>query len=148
MGFVKTTMEEHREGILYILFGGMTTVVSWLTYALFVSVGLEINVSNIASWFCAVVFAFFVNKWFVFESRNLETNNILRELGLFFGARIFTGVLSWVIFPLLVMIGLGMTVLGTEGLIAKILVTIIEVALNWVFSKYFIFKKQKTENSA
>jgi len=143
MGFVKTTIDEHREAVLYLFFGGLTTLVSWLTYTLFVWVGLEINASNIASWFCAVVFAFVVNKWFVFESKSLEKVEVIKELGMFFGARIFTGVLSWIIFPVLVMFGLGMTVLGTEGLVAKIIVTVIEVALNWVFSKYYIFKKKE-----
>lgn len=143
MGFVKTTIDEHREAVLYLFFGGLTTLVSWLTYTLFVWVGLEINASNIASWFCAVVFAFVVNKWFVFESKSLEKVGVIKELGMFFGARIFTGVLSWIIFPVLVMFGLGMTVLGTEGLVAKIIVTVIEVALNWVFSKYYIFKKKE-----
>ena len=143
MGFVKTTIDEHREAVLYLFFGGLTTLVSWLTYTLFVWVGLEINASNIASWFCAVVFAFVVNKWFVFESKSLEKIGVIKELGMFFGARIFTGVLSWIIFPVLVMFGLGMTVLGTEGLVAKIIVTVIEVALNWVFSKYYIFKKKE-----
>lgn len=143
MGFVKTTIDEHREAVLYLFFGGLTTLVSWLTYTLFVWVGLEINASNIASWFCAVVFAFVVNKWFVFESKSLEKVGVIKELGMFFGARIFTGVLSWIIFPVLIMFGLGMTVLGTEGLVAKIIVTVIEVALNWVFSKYYIFKKKE-----
>lgn len=143
MGFVKTTIDEHREAVLYLFFGGLTTLVSWLTYTLFVWVGLEINASNIASWFCAVVFAFVVNKWFVFESKSLEKVGVIKELGMFFGARIFTGVLSWIIFPVLVMFGLGMTVLGTEGLVAKIIVTVIEVALNWVFSNYYIFKKKE-----
>ncbi len=142
MGFVQDMLTKHREGILYIVCGGFTTLVSWITYALFVWVGLELNVSNILSWFCAVLFAFVVNKWIVFESKSLEKKRVSKELVLFFGARIFTGVLSWVIFPVLIWIGLGQTILGTEGLIAKIIVTVIEIALNWVFSKYMIFTKK------
>ena len=147
MGFIQDMMTKHREAILYLFFGGLTTVVSWFTYAAFVWVGLELNVSNILSWFCAVLFAFVVNKWFVFESKSLENKTVTKELVLFFGARIFTGVLSWVIFPILIWIGLDQTILGTEGLIAKIIVTIIEIALNWVFSKYMIFKKNKEETA-
>ena len=144
MGFVQDMLTKHREAILYVICGGFTTLVSWFTYAVFVWVGLDLNVSNILSWFCAVLFAFVVNKWIVFESKSLETKKVSIELILFFGARIFTGVLSWILFPILLWIGLDQTILGTEGLIAKIIVTIVEIALNWVFSKYMIFKK-KTE---
>jgi putative flippase GtrA len=144
MGFVQDMLTKHREAILYVICGGFTTLVSWFTYAVFVWVGLDLNVSNILSWFCAVLFAFVVNKWIVFESKSLETKKVSIELVLFFGARIFTGVLSWILFPILIWIGLDQTILGTEGLIAKIIVTIVEIALNWVFSKYMIFKK-KTE---
>ena len=142
MGFVQDMLTKHREAILYVVCGGFTTLVSWFTYAVFVWVGLDLNVSNILSWFCAVLFAFVVNKWIVFESKSLETKKVSIELILFFGARIFTGVLSWILFPILLWIGLDQTILGTEGLIAKIIVTIVEIALNWVFSKYMIFKKK------
>jgi putative flippase GtrA len=143
MGFIQDMLTKHREAILYLVFGGFTTLVSWFSYAAFVWVGLELNVSNILSWFCAVLFAFVVNKWFVFESKSLENKTVAKEIVLFFGARIFTGVLSWILFPILLWIGLDQTLLGTEGLIAKIIVTIVEIALNWVFSKYMIFKKKE-----
>jgi len=143
MGFINDMLTKYREGILYIVCGGFTTLVSWFTYMAFVWVGLELNVSNILSWFCAVVFAFVVNKWIVFESKSTKQTTVLKELTMFFGARIFTGVLSWIIFPVLIWMGLGQTILGTEGLIAKIIVTVIEIALNWVFSKYFIFTKKE-----
>ena len=143
MGFIQDIMTKHREAILYLVCGGFTTLVSWFSYAAFVWIGLELNISNILSWFCAVLFAFVVNKWIVFESKSLENKTVAKELVLFFGARIFTGVLSWILFPILLWIGLGQTILGTEGLIAKIIVTIVEIALNWVFSKYMIFKKKE-----
>jgi len=143
MGFIQDMMTKHREAILYLVCGGFTTLVSWFSYAAFVWIGLELNISNILSWFCAVLFAFVVNKWIVFESKSLENKTVAKELVLFFGARIFTGVLSWILFPILLWIGLGQTILGTEGLIAKIIVTIVEIALNWVFSKYMIFKKKE-----
>ena len=80
---------KHQEAALYLLFGFLTTVVNWGTYAVLVLCGLEINVSNIISWITGVLFAFAVNKWFVFRSRSLVPVVVLRELGSFFAARIW-----------------------------------------------------------
>lgn len=145
MGFIVDTYNEHKEAILYIICGGFTTLVTWATYALFVWVGLELNVSNILSWICGVSFAFVVNKWIVFESKSLQQTKILKELSMFFSARIFTGIIAWILFPILLWLGMNQVILGTEGMIAKIVVSVIEIALNWVFSKYFIFKKENPE---
>ena len=60
---------------------------------------------------------------------------------MFYLARIFTGVVAWVLFPILLWIGMDQSILGTEGFLAKIVVSVIEIALNWVLSKYIIFKK-------
>ncbi len=144
MGFINDMLTKYREAVLYVICGGFTTLVTWFTYAVFVWIGLELNVSNILSWICGVSFAFVVNKWFVFESKSLENVTIAKELSMFVGARIFTGVIAWILFPILLAVGLNQTILGTEGLLAKIIVSIIEIALNWIFSKYMIFKK-KTE---
>ena len=145
MGFIVDTYNEHKEAILYIVCGGFTTLVTWATYALFVWVGLELNVSNILSWICGVSFAFVVNKWIVFESKSLQQTKILKELSMFFSARIFTGIIAWILFPILLWLGMNQVILGTEGMIAKIVVSVVEIALNWVFSKYFIFKKENPE---
>ena len=145
MGFIVDTYNEHKEVILYVICGGFTTLVTWATYALFVWVGLELNVSNILSWICGVSFAFVVNKWIVFESKSLQQTKILKELTMFFSARIFTGVIAWILFPILLWLGMNQVILGTEGMIAKIVVSVVEIALNWVFSKYFIFKKENPE---
>ena len=95
------TFREHKEVILYLIFGVLTTVVNWLAYAAFVWIGLDINVSNILSWIVGVSFAFVVNKWYVFESRSLESRKVIKEFGSFVGARIFTGIIAILLFPLL-----------------------------------------------
>ena len=48
--------------------------------------------------------------------------------------------------PLLVRLGLSQTIFGVEGMLAKVLVSVIVVILNYVFSKLIIFReKKKTE---
>ena len=135
------TFREHKEVILYLIFGVLTTVVNWLAYAAFVWIGLDINVSNILSWVVGVSFAFVVNKWYVFESRSLESRKVIKEFGSFVGARIFTGIIAILLFPLLYNIGLNQSLFGTDGFLAKIVTSVIEIVLNWIFSKYLIFKK-------
>ena len=145
MGKISDLMTKYREAIAYVFFGGLTTIVGWVAYALFVNIGIELNLSNILSWVCGVTFAFVVNKWFVFQSKSVEKKTVLRELGSFFGSRIFTGVIAWVLFPILLWAGINQTFFGTEGFIAKVITSIIEIILNWVLSKYFVFKKERSE---
>lgn len=145
----------NKEVISYLFFGVLTTVVSWVSYALFVKVlgvsgpddTLKISVCNVLSWIAAVLFAYITNKIFVFESRSFKPSVLGKELVSFVGSRLLTGVIEWVGVPLLVKIGLNQVIAGTEGMLAKILVSIIVVILNYVFSKLFVFKGKKTEGN-
>jgi len=137
---IKDVVEKHREALLYIICGGFTTIVAWVAYAIFVWLGLELNISNILSWICGVAFAFAVNKWIVFCSRCVEKTVIIKEFCSFCGARIFTGAIAIILFPILFNLGLDQTLFDTAGLAAKMATSVIEIALNWIFSKYYIFK--------
>ena len=64
----------NRETILYVVFGVLTTVVSYVVgllcyYTLPLEAALLNLVSNGISWVAAVAFAFVTNKIFVFESK-------------------------------------------------------------------------------
>ena len=153
MGKISYLMMVHRETIMYVIMGGFTTLVTWASYAGFVHFGVSEEVSNVLSWVCGVVFAFVVNKWLVFESRSTDPRTILRELGFFFSSRIFTGVVAIILFPILNdVVGLGAidinfgfleSILGTDGMISKIITSLVEIVLNWVFSKYVVFKSRQ-----
>ena len=149
MSSVIDLYKKHQETILYLIVGVLTTVVNWGTYAALVQIGIEINLSNIISWIVGVLFAFTVNKWFVFKSRTLVPVTVLRELGSFFAARIITGVIAIVLFPIVYALGMDQTLFGVDGFLAKMFTTVIEILLNWLFSKFLIFdiskKKEKTE---
>ena len=140
----------NREVIMYLIFGALTTLVSWGSYALFVHLGIDINVSNAMSWVCGVLFAFTTNKWFVFLSRSTTIKTLVYELGSFFGARIVTGIVAIVLFPILYNLGLNQSLFNTDGFLAKIITSFVEIVLNWLFSKYIVFRKNKavsdTEN--
>ena len=141
---IKSLFIKYREVISYLFFGGLTTVVSWGSYALFAKLfELSINVSNILSWICAVTFAYVTNKLFVFNSKEKSTTGLLKEIGLFLSARIFSGIFEIVSVPFLVWVGLNQTIFGIEGMVSKIVVSVIVVILNYILSKLIVFKKKK-----
>lgn len=148
-------INRYGEVISYLFWGVATTLVSWGTYILFIFLfrngndvislfGMEmavtVLVSNILSWVCAIIFAFVVNKLWVFRSKSWKKSVWISELWKFLSARIVTGILEIVAVPLLVGMGLDQTIFGVEGMVVKVLVSVAVVLLNYVFSKLFIFK--------
>lgn len=148
-------IKKYREIISYLFWGVMTTVVSWISYSAFTLIfkgqisvvqlfGMEVSmvvlIANVLSWFCAIIFAFVVNKLWVFQSKSWKQSVWMSELWKFLSARIVTGILEMVAVPLLVSVGLNQTIFDVEGMVAKVLVSVAVVVLNYVFSKLFIFK--------
>mgnify|MGYP000460694992 CR=1 FL=1 len=132
---IKELLLKYKEVIMYLIFGVATTLVNWIVYSLLMK-------SNAIAWFTAVVFAYITNKLFVFESRSWNLTAVWKEVVKFFGARIATGVIEIGGLPLLYYIGVKQSLFGVEGFLAKILVSIIVVILNYVFSKIFVFNKK------
>lgn len=135
-------MSKHGEVVRYIFYGGITTLISWVTYALFVWMGIAPFWSNILSWCCGVAFAFVSNKFRVFNSKSTDKKVLAYESGSFVAARIFTGVLAALLFPILYNIGLNQSMFGVDGLPAKIITSILEIIINWILSKYIVFNKK------
>lgn len=132
-------LKKHKEIILYVIFGGLTTVVNWVTYSLFVSF-CSITVSNVFAWIFAVVFAYITNKIFVFEQKSWKPSIAFFEFTKFVSSRVLTGVIEIVGVDILVYLGLNQTILGVRGMAAKVTVSIVVVILNYVFSKLIVFK--------
>ena len=125
-------MKLDRELVLYVVFGAFTFLVNIVTYFLFQSVmGINYLVSNVLAWFFSVLFAYITNRTWVFESKSPE---ILKEMSLFFGGRIFSGVVDTALMYLFI----DVLVLGNT--FSKIVVQIIVIVLNYVFSKLIVFK--------
>lgn len=137
-GFVK----KHEEGVRYIAFGILTVIVSWISYALLALIGINYSLANGLSWFCAVIFAFFVNKYFVFKSLDSKKQTLGAELLEFFAARIFTGVVAIILFPILLSIGLDFVFLGVPGLFARGVNSAVEIILNYILSKFVVFRRK------
>ena len=125
-------MKLDRELILYVVFGAFTFFVNLISYFFFANI-LNINylVSNAIAWFLSVLFAYITNRTWVFESKSPK---ILKEMSLFFGGRIFSGVVDMVLMYTFI------DLLVFNDSISKIVVQIIVIVLNYIFSKLIVFK--------
>ena len=129
---------EHREGMRYLVFGALSTVINIVVFAICAKlVNLSTAISNTIAWIVAVLFAYVTNKIYVFNSKTSELRNLAREIISFFSARIVTLVIETVFLWIVI------DKLGFNDILMKIISNIIVIILNYVFSKIFIFKKEK-----
>ena len=128
--------KKYKEIINYIIFGGFTTLVNFAVYFACIDfLNIHYLISNVIAWFLSVVFAYVTNRLFVFEKVNFSFAGIVREIVLFFGARLLSGAIeTGSLFLMVDMIGLS-------DRISKIVVAVVVVILNYVFSKLVVFKK-------
>lgn len=136
---------KYKEIIMYLIFGVGTTVVNWVIYTVIVMLGKEVNLTivNIIAWVGAVAFAYITNKLWVFESKSWNPKIVWKELGMFLGARIFSGIFEIGLFPVLVWLGMNQAIFGVEGMLAKVVISVLVIVLNYIFSKLLVFKKKE-----
>ena len=129
--------KKHKEVLLYLFFGGLTTLVSIASFALFaLTMGMNELIANVLSWILAVSFAYVTNRTWVFSRKADTRQGIFREIMAFFGGRIATLLVEEGI--ILVFI----TWLGLPAVPVKAAAQVIVIALNYVISKFFVFKAQ------
>ncbi len=148
---IKLLLIKYKELITYGIFGVATTVVNFAAFKLAnVVLGEELYLlSNVIAWVISVVFAYITNKLWVFESKSLKFNVVMKELLSFFAARGFSFIIEELGLYLLVDIAklsdytLTLFAFGISGtMIAKVIVGVVVVIINYFFSKMFIFRKK------
>lgn len=130
------------EVISYLIVGVLTTVVNYVVHFLmprFGTSGFDVVLAVIVSWCAAVAFAFPANKLFVFDSPSWERSVIKKELPGFITARL----LSLGFDALFMFITAGR--LHFNEPLMKILSNIIVLTMNYLASKFIIFKKRSDE---
>lgn len=156
---MKKLFTKYKEIITYVVFGVLTTVVSWGSYTVFVNAcHMKVFLANLLSWVCAVAFAYVTNKLWVFESKSWKANVVVKEIISFVASRGVTGVIEIVAVPLLAKTGfdnifynilekmnVSVKILYTDGIYSKVVLAVVVVILNYFLSKFLIFKK-KDEN--
>lgn len=128
-------IKKRKELVLYLFFGVCTTLVNIVAYFVFRNLfNVGIAVSTAASWFVSVLFAYFTNKKFVFESKKTKINAVIVEFLSFVFGRIFTGLMDLAVMLITV------DVLGFNEPLMKIISNVVVIVLNYVLSKIWIFK--------
>ncbi len=143
---------KYKEMILYIFFGAITTLVNLVVFKvcnLLLGHALYL-ISNVIAWAAAVLTAYFTNKLWVFESKSFAPAVLRRELPAFVGARIFSFLIEEAgLYLAIDLLGFGawsfalpfITVDGHD--VCKIVLQVIVLILNYIFSKLVIFKKER-----
>lgn len=134
---------EHQEGMRYLVFGALTTLVNILVYIIFAKVvlkGIEIeeirvNISEIIAFISGVIFAYITNKLYVFKSKTNNFKELIREISSFTGCRIITEIISILMMNMAIWFSIN-------DVIMKVVSNIIVIILNFIFSKIIIFRKR------
>lgn len=130
----------NKETISYTIFGVLTTVVDYIAaYILFYKLGFSDVISNTIAWVLAVAFAYITNKIFVFNAKETDFKTIVREIITFAGARVVTLIITnaFIVFA---------KTINIDFLLAKVIISVVVIILNYFFSKIFIFKKDSKKN--
>ena len=136
------------ELFLYLYMGFLTTAVNIIFFEI-IRKSLLINnpgsdlvwkVAEVLAFIISVIFAFVTNKLFVFRSYSLNPVKIFSEFGMFLGARLITEAINFAIMWFMIDKN------NMDEFITKVCACVIVIVLNYIFSKFIIFKKKEVKN--
>ena len=123
--------------VRYVFFGGCTTVVNLVSFFILRQVGVQRDVANVISIILAILFAYVVNSKYVFQDKCETLRDHIRPFCKFISARLLTMVIEvggvWLLCEKM----------GMNGMVGKFCTQFIVLALNYVFSKFFVFTTGK-----
>ena len=125
------------EVITYLICGILTTVVDYVIHFTCRGFGLSTGISLTIAWTAAVIFAFFVNKIFVFLSTDWSRKVLRHELWSFLSCRIASYFLN------LAILIISVDILHLNEPVMKIASSILVIILNYFGSKLFVFASRK-----
>ncbi len=133
-------MKQYREMIMYIIMGIFTTAVNISSFYFLVEIlDTDYKTATVIAWILSVLFAYITNKIYVFQQKTSDMRSLMRELTAFFSVRLLS-----------LGIDLGMMILlvsqfHTNETLAKILDNVVIVVVNYIASKWLVFKKTTEE---
>lgn len=127
--------KKNKEVLMYLFFGGLTFVISVLSYSYFDLIcGWNELVANIASWVIAVLFAFLTNRVWVFRAPTHGVTEFLKQMVSFFAGRLLTlGVEEVLLFVFI-------TKLHYPSIGVKVVAQVVVIVLNYIISKLLVFR--------
>ena len=137
---MRTLFKKYRELILYVFFGGLTTLVDWVSYWLMTDLmHVPYMTAALLSQVLSILFAYVTNRRFVFESRVRGAGAVALEMAKFFGARGASLLLN-----MLVMF-VGVDLLHVNDKLIKVIASVLVIIANYIFSKLFVFRSSGHE---
>ena len=126
----------NTELVAYLFAGVATTVVNYVVYFIATRMlGMGVMAGTWTAWVIAVAFGYAVNKAFVFHTHCENMQALIKEAASFFAMRLVSlGMETVLMF-------VSVELMGLNDLVMKLIVNIVVIILNYVFSKLFIFKK-------
>ncbi|MEG1926104.1 MAG: GtrA family protein [Ruthenibacterium sp.] len=135
---IQNLIKQYKAIILYVFFGGLTTLVNWIVYFALTRANIAtLVVSNVIAWAVSVVFAYITNKRYVFESKTSGSAELCKELISFVASRVFSGILDTALMVIFV------DIFFVPDMLAKVIVGIVIVIANFVLSKLFVFRDKE-----
>jgi len=136
---IKDLLIKYEEIVAYLIVGVLNTIVSWAAFFACAYTFLDADIVwqnmilSVISWVVGVVFGYFMNRKFVFKSKE---PNIWKEFLQFSGGRVSTWLLDMVMMVLMV------NLLKINEAFSKIFVSVLVMIGNYLLSKLFVFKKK------
>ncbi|MBQ9537751.1 MAG: GtrA family protein [Treponema sp.] len=144
--------DKHREVLLYLFFGGLAFFLNMALFFLTHTVmGMQEILATALCWVICVLFQYFTNKTWVFQSKAESNAGLVKEMASFFGGRIFTLIVEEaIVFVLITWLGEHIASAlpvskDSWDLIVKLFAQFVIIVLNYIISKLFVFKAKKTE---
>ena len=127
--------------IRYVFFGGCTTLVNLVCFFVLRKCRVELNIANLISIIMAILFAYVVNSRYVFQDKCETFKDHIRPFCKFISARLVTMVIEvggvWLL----------VEVCKMNDMAGKFITQFIVLALNYIFSKFFVFTTGKSKKS-
>ena len=137
---LKQLIKKYEELIKYLIIGVLTTALNYIVFAVLTTImKVDMHISNLIAWLVGVIFAYFTNKLFVFESKSFKMEVLSKEILSFGAARVFSLLIEELILYIFV------DLLNMDKLIIKLIANIIVIIINYILSKFIIFKKPKED---
>lgn len=118
--------------IFYLFFGILTTLINIVAFKIFINFHINYIVSTILAWIFSIIFAFITNQRYVFK---YNSKKVKKEILDFFCARTISLAVD------LLFMYLFINIMLIDKMISKIIVNVIIVIMNYIISKFYIFKK-------
>lgn len=127
--------KKYKEVLMYLFFGGIAFFLNIALFVLFHGImNITELIANAICWVICVLFQFFTNRTWVFDGHVDSAGAFVKQMGSFFGGRIFTLVVEEIILAIFI------TWLGFNSMIVKLAAQVVVIVLNYVVSKLFVFK--------